>query len=91
MEVYPDEVAPSLLPRVGTIASTSSTQSRLSVASVSSRLSGAYDTVTYFRELREAAHDSHVEAILARLVREWQYVGATLLAVAACVPFSYTQ
>ncbi|VDC04218.1 unnamed protein product [Peniophora sp. CBMAI 1063] len=83
MEVYPDQISPSLLPRVNTVTSTTSVQSRLSVASVSSRLSGAYDAVTYYRELREANHDALVEAVLARLTREWQYVGATLLAVAA--------
>ncbi|KZV63271.1 hypothetical protein PENSPDRAFT_758104 [Peniophora sp. CONT] len=83
MEIYPDQIAPSLLPRVNTLQSTASADSRLSVASVSSRLSGAYDAVTYYRELRDAEHDSHLELVLGRLVREWQYVGATLLAVAA--------
>jgi len=69
---------PNLLPlqRVGTTMSVASTSSL-------SMMSSAYDTFTYYRELREAQHDAELEILIARLVREWQYVGATLLSSAA--------
>ncbi|KZV66257.1 hypothetical protein PENSPDRAFT_612864 [Peniophora sp. CONT] len=56
---------------------------RLSIASISNGLSDAYDTATYYRELREATEATQVEALLARLVEEWKHAGGTLLAVAA--------
>lgn len=54
----------------------------VSVASTVSFASSVFDTFTYYRELREAQLDCDFESILLKLMGEWYYVGASLLAVA---------
>jgi len=54
----------------------------VSVASGASFASTAFDSLTYHRELREAKVDSDFDRIVARLISEWYYVGASV-----CVTF----
>ncbi|KAI0246984.1 hypothetical protein BJV78DRAFT_1364499 [Lactifluus subvellereus] len=55
----------------------------ISVASFASFASSAFDMLTCHRELREAQVDSDFDRILARLISEWYYTGASLLSVTA--------
>lgn len=50
----------------------------VSIASGASFASTTFDTLTYHRELREAQVDSDVDRILARLISEWYYTGASV-------------
>jgi hypothetical protein len=50
----------------------------ISVASSASFASSAFDTLTYHRELREAQVDSDFDRVLAKLVSEWYYTGASV-------------
>jgi hypothetical protein len=50
----------------------------VSVASGTSFASGAFDTLTYHRELREANLDSDFDRIIGRLISEWYYTGASV-------------
>jgi hypothetical protein len=61
---------PSLLPQY--------TADQISVTSTMSVAESALDTITMYRELREASLDSQFEAILVRLQSEWAYVGASV-------------
>ncbi|KAI0312830.1 hypothetical protein OF83DRAFT_1086747 [Amylostereum chailletii] len=54
-----------------------------SISSTVSLASSAFDTFTYYRELREACVDSDREALLKRLLHEWYYIGASLLSISA--------
>ncbi|KAH9984057.1 hypothetical protein BJV74DRAFT_588688 [Russula compacta] len=69
-------ILPSLLPLTYSI-------DNISVTSSASFASGTFDTFTYHRELREAQVDSELDRILARLLSEWYYVGASLLSITA--------
>lgn len=66
-------ISPSLLPQfklaqgIQTISS-----SALSISY------STFETYTYYRELTEAATDSELEVALARLIKEWQSVGASV-------------
>ena len=53
-----------------------------SVASDVSFASTAFDSLTYHRNLREAQVDSDFDRILARMITEWYYTGASV-----CVTF----
>ncbi|KAH9973354.1 hypothetical protein BGW80DRAFT_1310301 [Lactifluus volemus] len=55
----------------------------VSVSSGTSFASNAFETLTYHRELREAQVDSDFDRILARLLSEWYYTGASLLSITA--------
>ncbi|KAI0299943.1 hypothetical protein BC826DRAFT_719646 [Russula brevipes] len=55
----------------------------ISVTSSASFASSAFDTLTYHRELREAQVDSDFDRVVAKLVSEWYYTGASLLSIAA--------
>ncbi|KAI0249842.1 hypothetical protein BJV78DRAFT_1354000 [Lactifluus subvellereus] len=50
----------------------------ISVASFASFASSAFDTLTCHRELHEAQVDSDFDCILARLISEWYYTGASV-------------
>jgi hypothetical protein len=50
----------------------------VSVSSGTSFASNAFETLTYHRELREAQVDSDFDRILARLLSEWYYTGASV-------------
>ena len=54
----------------------------VSVASGASFASTAFDSLTYHRNLREAQVDSDFDRILARMITEWYYTGASV-----CVTF----
>ncbi|KAI0029459.1 hypothetical protein K488DRAFT_88720 [Vararia minispora EC-137] len=71
-------IMPSVLPlvRVNTTMSVASSTSLQTASSL-------FDAVTYYRDLREAETDARLEDITGRIVFEWQYIGATLLSVAA--------
>jgi len=64
-------IFPSLLP-------SSYVSDNVSVASGASFASSTFDTLTYHRELREAQVDSDFDRILARLISEWYYTGASV-------------
>lgn len=64
-------ILPSLLPRAYV-------SDNVSVASGVSLASTAFDTFTYHRDLREAQVDSDFDRILARLIGEWYYTGASV-------------
>ena len=49
-----------------------------SIASGASFASTTFDTLTYHRELREAQADPEFDQILARLISEWYYTGASV-------------
>ena len=53
----------------------------VSIASGASFASTTFDTLTYHRELREAQIDSDLDRILARLISEWYYTGASVSVV----------
>lgn len=55
----------------------------VSISSGTSLASTTFDTLTYHRELREAQMDSDFDQILGRLLSEWYYIGASLLAITA--------
>jgi len=54
-----------------------------SITSNASFASSTFDTMTYHRELREAQVDSDFDRIIARLLSEWYYTGASLLSITA--------
>jgi hypothetical protein len=64
-------ILPSLLP-LTIVADNASASSGTSFAS------STFDTMTYHRELREAQVDSDFDRILARLLSEWYYTGASV-------------
>lgn len=64
-------IFPSLLP-------SSYVSDNTSVASGASFASSTFETLTYHRELREAQVDSDIDRILARLISEWYYTGASV-------------
>lgn len=69
-------ILPSLLPTTSYVSDNNSVTSGMSFAS------STFDTLTYHRELREAV-DEDFDRILAKLVHEWYYTGASLLSLAA--------
>ncbi|KAH9958944.1 hypothetical protein BC827DRAFT_532162 [Russula dissimulans] len=69
-------ILPSLLP-ITYVADNASVTSNASFAS------STFDTMTYHRELREAQVDSDFDRIIARLLSEWYYTGASLLSITA--------
>jgi hypothetical protein len=70
-------IFPSILP-LAYVTDTNSVASGTSSASVASFASSTFDTLTYHRELREAQVDSDFDRILARLISEWYYTGASV-------------
>ena len=58
----------------------------VSVSSGTSFASNAFDTLTYHRELREAQVDSDFDRIVARLLSEWYYTGASVNVVFTVPP-----
>lgn len=64
-------ILPSLLPITYIV-------DNASVTSTASFASSAFDTMTYHRELREAQVDSDFDQIIARLLSEWYYTGASV-------------
>jgi len=68
-------IFPSLLPLTYV-------RDNVSVASGASFASTAFDSLTYHRNLREAQVDSDFDRILARMITEWYYTGASV-----CVTF----
>lgn len=73
-------IFPSLLP-------SSYISDNVSVASGASFASSTFDTLTYHRELREAQVDSDFDRILARLISEWYYTGASVSVISHPLPF----
>ena len=51
---------------------------KVSVASGASFASSAFDTLTYYHELREARMDSDFDRVIGRLISEWYYTGASV-------------
>ena len=70
-------ILPSLLPQ-NYVTNNVSVASFASGASGASFASSAFDTLTYHRELREAQVDSDFDRIVARLISEWYYTGASV-------------
>jgi hypothetical protein len=77
-------IFPSLLPSTYVV----SNASNASIASGASFASTTFDTLTYHRELCEAQVDSDFDRILARLISEWYYTGAS---VSRNPSFSFTR
>lgn len=73
-------IFPSLLP-------SSYVGDNVSVTSGASFASSTFDTLTYHRELREAQVDSDFDRVLARLISEWYYTGASVSMVSHSLPF----
>lgn len=64
---------PSLLPQFRLI------QRAQTISSITIDFSySAFETYTYYRELTQAATDSEIEAVLRRLLQEWQFVGVSV-------------
>ena len=59
----------------------------VSVVSGASFVLGAFDTLTYHRELHETQVDSDFDRILARLKSEWYYTSASVSMISYSLPF----
>ena len=64
-------IFPSLLP-------TSYVSDNISVTSGMSFASSTFDSLTYYRELREAELDSDFDQLIMKLIHEWYYTGASV-------------